>query len=345
LIDKEVYTTNKEFTRLIVHEDFTSTLDSLRERKIHLGEMGSNSYEAESDFDLEYGEYELEGITDLLAVSLNPINGEQLNKKIDLLLGYDESILSFSSLEGVGVLTSHTLVKLGETDYLPSSLISFHFYTRSRKISEGKTPIKPIENISEAINKDYSFERGKFIIDNVPNNSILFIDGPLIGKNLSYSTVQLSNQLLERNILAIFIVKNSSSNMVTNKIASLKGIYNSDLHWAFTHLKCGQRTNFFMYRDKIHHDFAKFFCYMKPFEKSPQRIEIHPNVYEKFKDNIGDIMDLIYYYYLLNGTGKNQQMRLIAIAEKFARKTIALFDLKKILKYTGVTPTVNEERF
>ena len=336
---------SNDFSKVIVHEDFNKTIEDIKNGKISLGELGSGSYQAETDFDLEYGEYELEGITDLSALTMDSRNGEQLNKKVGLLSGYDESILTFTSLEGVGVLTSHTIVKIGKSDYLPSSLISFHFYTRSSKISGENCTIKSSKNISEAINNDYSLERGMFLIENVQGSSILFIDGPLIGKNLSYRTVQLSNKLLERNILPIFIVKNSFSNMVTNKVASLKGIYNSDLHWASIYLNRGQRTNFFLYRDKINKGLSKFFCYIKPFDKSPQRIEIHPNAYERFKNDMGNIMDLIYYYYLLNGEVKNQQMRLIAIAEKFARKTIALFDLKKILEYTGVTPTVNEERF
>ena len=310
-----------------------------------MGNLGSGAFKTESEFDLEYSEYEIEGLTEMSKINLDARNGQDLNQGLRNIVAYDESIFKLSFLEGEGVLTSHSIIKLAEYDYLSSSYVTFHFYTRSEKLAQENKTMRKCDNSLEAINDDYSKERSNFLIENVPNNSILLIDGPLIGKNLSAQTVKLNHALIEKGIFPVFIVKNSSSNLVTNKVSKIKNDFNSDLHWSSLYLDTGQRTNFFLYRDKLNSELAKQFCYIKPFNKSPQRVEIHPKTYEKFKKDIPDLMDLLYYYFIANGKGDNLQVRPIVIAEKFARKTLGLFDLKVILKYTGLTPTVNSERF
>jgi hypothetical protein len=57
-----------------------------------------------------------------------------------------------------------------------------------------------------------------------------------------------------------------------------------------------------------------------------------------------DMMDLIYYLTLVQGNLKNPQLRSIAIAEKFARETLDLFDMRTLLKTLGLVPTMNQER-
>ncbi len=333
------------FSKLIIHKDFKDSIQEVRNSKIYIGNLGSGKFESENEFDLNFGDYELEGITELKKYDLDGKNGSFVNQRLNNVVAYDESILKFSSLEGEGVLTSHSIVKLDKKDYLASSYIVFHFYTRSEKIAKDNKTIRLSENISDLIKADYSNERNNFLVENVPSNSLLFIDGPLIGKNLNADTVKLNNALLQKNIFPIFVVKNSSSNLITNKVGTLKNNYNSDLHWASIFLGDGQRTNFFLYTDKINKEFSKKFCYIKSFNKSPQRVEIYPKTFELFENDVHELMDLIYYYFIANGNVKNQQIRPIAIAEKFARNTISMFDLNVILKYTGLTPSVNEERF
>lgn len=335
----------KEFSKLIMHKDFKDSIEEVRNGRIHLGNLGSGSYDAESEFDLNYGEYEIEGITDMKALDLNARTGQSINQGLRNVVAYDESILKFTSLEGDGILTSHTIVKLASEDYLPSSLVVFHFYTRSEALAKGNRTIRLSDNPSISINEDYSRERNEFLLENVPNGSILFVDGPLLGKNLSAQTVKMNHALLHKEILPVFVVKNSSSNLITSNVSKLKGDFNSDLHWASTFLDPGQRTNFYTYKDKHNSNLSKEFCYIRPFMKSPQRVEIHPDTYRKYMEEIPRLMDLLYYYFISNGNGRNQQARPIIIAEKFARKTLELFDLRVILKYTGLTPTVNEERF
>lgn len=328
-----------------MHKDFTESIREIRKGKINLGTLGSKAYEAESEFDLEYGNYEIEGITEVNSIKLDASDGSRVNHELSSVIAYDESILKFSSIEGDGILSSHCLVKLANYDYLASAYVTFHFYTRSEEIAKGNETIRHSPNPTDLINVDYSKEREEFILKTVPDKSILLVDGPLLGKNLSAQTVKMNKRLLEKDIFSMFIVKNSLSNMVIDSIPLYKSKYNSDIHWASLFLKPGERTNFFLYKDRINPQLSKYFCYIKPFNASPQRVEIHPTTYNKFKTELPSVMNLLYYYFIDNGDVENKQLRPIVIAEKFARKTIAMFDIKKILKYTGLTPTVNEERF
>jgi len=154
----------------------------------------------------------------------------------------------------------------------------------------------------------------------------------------------MNDVLLERNIIPIFIVKNSNSNLVTDYVPSLKGKFNSDMHWAYTTLQPGTRTNFFVYEDSVNSEFSKIFCYLKTFDISPQRVEFHPRTYKKYQGIMEEMMHLIYYLVLVQGDLKNPQLRSIAIAEKFARETLDLFDMSNLMKTLGLVPTMNQER-
>ena len=184
----------------------------------------------------------------------------------------------------------------------------------------------------------------KFIIKNISENSILFIDGPLIGKQMNVYTLKLNEELLKKVVIPIFVVKNSSSNLVTDNVQELKGKFNSDMHWAHKLLKPGQRTNFFLYRDLYNTNNSKVFCYIKPFGVSPQRIEVHPTTYYRNKEFICQMMDIIYFLYLVHADLKNPQVRPIAIAEQFARETKKIYNVDKILTESKLQPTMNQAR-
>ena len=151
--------------------------------------------------------------------------------------------------------------------------------------------------------------------------------------------------MTKKNIIPVFFVKNSLSDIVTSSIDSLKGKYNSDLHWAFKLLKNGKRSNFFHYIDAVNPKNSKVFCYIKVFNSSPQRIEFHSETFKKYHQLILDILDMIYYQILVQGNENNPQVRLIAIAEKYARSTLKLINIEKIINKVGITPTMNQKRF
>lgn len=270
-------------------------------------------------------------------------------------LAYDESIEKFKALEGSGYLTSHSIILLDDDDYLASNCLSFAFYTRSKVLLEKDRTLRDARNeayaidgskdsVESAFKRDYANERTKFILNNCPSDTVLLIDGPLIGNQMSDYTVELNQKLLEMSVIPIFVVKNSSSNLVTDNIPELRGDFNSDMHWAFNYLSCGERTNFFLYQDLYNKNFAKVFCYIKPFDISPQRIEVHPTTYQGREDLIETIMDILYYFFITQGDLKNPQVRPIAIAEMYARESKKMYNINKILRESNIQPTMNQTR-
>lgn len=258
---------------------------------------------------------------------------------------YDESVNKFEGLEGTAYLTSHSMVIHGTDDFIPVSLLTFYFYTRSSVLSKDSSYIKHTEEIETDSKLDYIQDREHLLGENVPENSVIFIDGPLIGSQMTKYTIDLSNLLLKKGIIPIFFVKNSDSNLVTDNITPLKNKYNSDMHWAYSILEQGERTNFFEYKDRHNSTFAKVFCYLKGFDPSPQRIEIDVQTFEKYSDVINNLLDMIYYLLIVQGDLKNPQIRSIAVAEMYARAALKLINFSKMMKDLGITPTMNQERF
>ena len=340
-VGEKIDTLNK----LVLHHSFYKTVVEINKLKIQL--PIHPTYE---ELDFQLYAFPLDGdlvtkVEEMKNYKLNKKKGESLAQNNAIFVAYDESVNKFSALEGTAFLTSHSLVIHYNKEYIPTNFLTFYFYTRSKTYTSHSKYIKYSLDPEVDSKRDYVTDRTKFIIDNAPKNSIMFIDGPLIGGQISDYTINLNNELLKKNIVPVFFVKNSNSNLITENIKGLVDKFNSDMHWAYNILKPGERTNFFKYVDKQNPNNAKIFCYLKSFDKSPQRIEFHISTYQKYQDIISDIINLIYYLLLVQGDLNNPQIRSIAIAEKYARDTIRLMDLTKIMKKSGIIPTMNQERF
>jgi hypothetical protein len=333
------------FNRLVLHPSFKQTVKEINDINIALPLIPS-----QVNMDLQNYIFPPNGqlITPLEKIKtydLNAKNGENISVGFRPISAYDESINKFEGLEGSTYLTSHSLILHEKNDFLPVNLLTLYFYTRSKEITGKSEYIKYSHDPDMDSKKDYIKDKIKFLEENVPKKSILFIDGPLIGGDVYTFMIHAINKFLDKDIIPIFFVKNSTSNLVIDNITQLNGKYNSDMHWAFNMLKPGQRTNFFQYADKNNIKNAKIFCYFKSFNLSPQRIEFHIGTFNKYKDIIPSILDLIHYFILVQGNNKNPQLRPIAIAEKFARSTLKLVDLNKLMKNIGLIPTMNQDRF
>ncbi|MFX0211304.1 MAG: DNA double-strand break repair nuclease NurA, partial [Candidatus Hodarchaeota archaeon] len=331
-------------SRLIFHASFNDTIAEIRNLKIRLP---SSPLGLEMDFDVfsfpPNGEL-VQKVEEIKKFKLNPYEGEK-HCQSSSICAYDESVNKFQGLEGTAYLTSHSLILHGEQDFIPLNLLTFYFYTRSRSLTQNSKFVKYSEDHETDSKRDYVFDRKSLLVNNIPENSIAFIDGPLIGGQMSSYTVELNDLLLKKDVIPVFFVKNSTSNLVTNNVKELRGRYNSDMHWAYRYLKKGERTNLFKYMDQANSRFAKIFCYLKAFDVSPQRIEIDVKTYEKIIDRIPALFDLIYYLLLAQGDLKNPQIRSIAIAEKYARSTLSLINFVQMMKDLGIVPTMNQERF
>jgi len=331
--------------KLILQSSFNETLKELNKINIRLPRNASNIQLDFQNLIFPPNGKLVTPMQEISNINLNPKMGEKKAQGDRHIVAYDESINKFSALEGTAYLMSHSIIIAEETDFIPLNLLTFYFYTRSKEISNDSTFIKYSSDPEMDSQKDYVKDKIEFLIEYSPPRSILFIDGPLIGGDVYTFMIRAINQFLSKDIIPIFFVKNSSSNLVTDNIPNLFGKYNSDMHWAYKYLKRGQRTNFFRYVDKNNEDNAKIFCYLKAFNLSPQRIEFHVDAFKKYQDEIDEIMDLVYYLLLVQGDLRNPQVRPIAIAEKYARETIHLVDINKLTRDSGLIPTMNQERF
>ncbi|MEM3445557.1 MAG: DNA double-strand break repair nuclease NurA [Thermoplasmata archaeon] len=336
----------KLVSRLLLHSSFNNTIEELNKVNVKLPKSSTPiQLDLQNFMFPPIGEL-VTPLEEISATDLNPTNGGTLyENNTRCVAGYDESITRFSCLEGTAFLMSHSLVVVGDADYFPISLLTFYFYTRSKEITSNTKFIKYSSEPDMDSKKDFIRDKIEFLVEHTPHGSILLIDGPLIGGDVYTFMIRAIDKFLSKEIIPIFFVKNSTSNLVTNNIRELSGKFNSDMHWAYTFLEKGQRTNFFKYVDKNNPNNAKIFCYLKVFDQSPQRVEFHVDTFKKYYDEIESLMDLIYYLILVQGDPKNPQVRPIAIAEKYARDTLHLIESNKLLQYTPLVPTMNQERF
>ena len=328
---------------LVLHPSFKKTVNEIK--KVNLT-LTQNSVQDKLNFEkLTFpprGKIKL--IENMGSVDLDAKNGQKIAKEF-IFSGYDESKLHYFSLEGSAYFTTHSLVLASKQEYMPVCYLSFYFYTRSEKIKENSSYIIHSQDHAADSNRDYAKDRSKFLNEWFVEDSILFIDGPLIGGQMTTYTLDLVEKLHIKRIIPIFFVKNSDSNLVTDNILELRNKYNSDMHWSYNQLKTGQRTNFVIYEDEHNPKNAKIFCYLKAFNLSPQRIEFHVDTYSNYKNQIENIMDMIYYLLLVHGDKKNPQIRPIAVAEKYARDVLRMIDSYNLIKTSGLIPTMNQERF
>lgn len=338
-------TEGSSFKQIFIHPSFYPTIKEINERNINLPIIPVNEQIDFQSSIFPSTDSVLSVVESESVLSLDPELGVNLLQQGIGIAAYDESIDRFDALEGIAFLTAHSLVLHGQNDFIPSIFISFNFYTRSKHLTDDADYIKFSDNPENSRKEDYVSDRANFLVKNVPKNSILFVDGPLIGGQISHYTTKLNEILLNNDIIPIFLIKNSTSNLVTDNLPELTGKFNSDMHWAHKILKNGQRTRFFQYIDRYNNELGKIFCYLKPFNCSPQRIEFHINTYNKYKNKIYGIMNIIQYLLLAQGNLDNPQLRTIAIAEKYARESIKLINLHQLMRRLGVTATINQDRF
>jgi hypothetical protein len=72
---------------------------------------------------------------------------------------------------------------------------------------------------------------------------------------------------------------------------------------------------------------------------------MHTLTYEKYYALMPQIMDLLTYFYVVQGDRFNPQVRPIAIAEKYAREGLKILNIPALLARLGFRPTINQVRF
>jgi hypothetical protein len=338
---------NFDFNKVILHPDFTAALKEITELEMNLPDISSHrDFRDDENMFTSAGQL-VTPVDDICKETMDIEEGIYTlhNSGTRHVTAYDESFMKYTSLEGTAYFTSHALVLLRQKEYCPSAYLTFYFYTRSIKIVERSKYVKLTDNLEITSKKDYIRDRISFLGKVVPPRSILLIDGPLIAGDVYTIMIGSIDEFHKRDIIPIFFVKNSSSNMVTDNIRELRSKYNSDMHWSYQYLEKGERTSFFKYVDKNNPNNAKVFCYLKGYDASPQRVELHLTSYLIYEKEITNILNMVYYLLIVQGRIDNPQVRPIFVAEKYARATLALVNVNRLMKEVGITPTLNQKRF
>jgi hypothetical protein len=261
------------------------------------------------------------------------------------IYAYDESVQNFRALEGELMFCSSALIKLEDRFSFDLS-VSPYFLTRIRKFENGNDDaIRYNENFGEERNLILITSKRKSILEGTEPHSVILIDGPIIGGNASSYIIDMDDQLRKKDCIPLYFVKNSDSRLVVDNEADLRGVFNSDLHWAAHRLDPGHRSAFFHYEDQVNHQNSKVFTYLKPIAGLTQRLEMHFSTYRKYHELLGWILDFVSYLYLAQGDPSNPQVRPIAIAEKYAREGLRMLNIPARLLTMGFHPTMNQVRF
>lgn len=276
-----------------------------------------------------------------------------------VLSGYDESIFQYSSLEGILRAYAHCINHLSKdlSDYVPVIFLSLGFYTSSSRLIEANPEIGGIIHKSSGrddneLAQHGDKERFDFLLSHSLPDSLLFVDGPIFTGASTGWNFELSRKLPEKNCLPIFIVKNSSSDIINQKY----GLgYNNDLHWAYQKLDEYSRTPYFRYISETESGGArrvKIFCYIKTARShSPCRLEMSEDVFSILRQqrvsqySTLELIEMtILHQFVLNGLKRNNQVRIIEIAEMYARDALKSTHIYQVAEEFGLTATMNESR-
>lgn len=332
---------NKLFTpRIIVKDSFHETISSIRDANIKLPMYPEDG---EEFIDTHPSTCRVEQLEDKMTHTLDIRKGMEFSKNGITIAAYDESTQRYSAMEGRAIFTAHAIVIPRFDDYAAITYLTAYFYTKSEEIGKiaGFTTIKD-GNIEPKYDK---LVDEIYLMQEIPPDTVLFIDGPLIAGDVYTTMISEHKKFKEKNIIPVFFVKNSNSNLILDYTDITKNRYNSDMHWASSILKAGQRTSFFRYTDAVNERNTKVFCYLKFFKgNSPVRVEFFTDVYLAYSQLIDNLMDLILYMLICQGNPKNAQIRPVAVAEMYAREIVRMINVKEIMRKSGVTSTMNEER-
>jgi hypothetical protein len=261
------------------------------------------------------------------------------------IYAYDESIQNYKALEGDLLFCSSSTIKI-EDKYRFNLSVLPYFLTSMKKFKISRDEdIRYAENVAGERNMIMITSKIESILESIEPKSIVLIDGPLVGGNASSYIVRMDEKLRKQDCIPVYFVKNSDSRLVIETNSRLSSEFNSDFHWAACHLKTGDRSPFFKYTDKHNSSNSKVFSYMKALYGFPERVEMHAMTYEKYASLIPSLMNLLLYFYIVQGDYSNPQVRPIAIAEKYAREGLRMLNIPALLSKLGFRPTINQVRF
>ena len=268
---------------------------------------------------------------------LNPSDHDLMNEWN--IYAYDESIQDFMALEGTLMFCSFSIIKVEKAYTFNLKVLPFFITSMKKFEKQLQEEIRYNENPSAERNSIMVDSEISMIKESVEPNSIILVDGPLIGRQASTKMVTMDREMRAKNCIPLYFVKNSNSRLIidgdSDTNLNLANHFNSDFHWACHKLRNGTRSAFFKYTEQVEKDgkktlnknHSKVFTYMKPLAGFPERVEMHSETYEKYYNLMPKLMNLISYLYLVQGDYTNPQVRPVAIAEKYAREGLRIMNI------------------
>jgi len=339
----------KPFERALIVNNYHKTFEDLKRNKIVFNNEPTDTILI--DKIINNPKSKITSLEEKGSYKLNCQEGEDFVKSYHASINaYDESIQKISTLKGIVYFTCHCLIQMTDNDFDPICELTANYLTRAKSVAESSEVFHyvkvddEIESVEAVYKKQYHKERANLLLKHVPYNSFLIIDGPLVGSMLSSRTRRMAMDLLEKDIITVFVVKNSDSLMLANSLEP--GNYNSDLDWADQNLTAGSRSSFIKYKEKPTGGHSEIFCYLKSFDNvSPLRISFMEEILTKDETLIKSLMDAIYFLVLDQGTPKDPQIRLISVAEMFAKEILKVSNPYGKLINIGLVPTINQSRW
>jgi hypothetical protein len=274
---------------------------------------------------------------------LDPSENDLMNSRN--IYAYDESTQDYRALEGDLLFCSSAVMKI-EEKYAFNMTVLPYFITSMRKFDrENNEEIRFSENPAEERNKILVNSKTESILESIEPSSIVLIDGPLVGGMASSYMVRMDDALRKEDCIPLYFVKNSDSRLVIDNVPQLSDEFNSDFHWAAYRLKECTRSPLFRYTDQDNPRNSKVFTYVKALNGFPERVEMHSLTYGKYVSEMRSLLNLIAYFYVVQGDYTNPQVRPIAIAEKYAREGLRILNIPVLLLRMGFHPTINQVRF
>ncbi len=335
---------NAPLNSVLVHPSFKRTVAALREAGVVLPRTPWPETLVEEARTRAGASTRIAEIEAVQPYPLDARRGRDIYREPRPVCAYDESINKFVALEGAAYFTAHSVLFANAGTYLPTTLLTSSFYTRSQELA--RLPALQLSSDPRlSYLKDYINDRMGFMRDVVPPGSIFLVDGPIIAGDVYTTFLPFIKELHDRGACPIFVVKNSDSTMVIDSDPNLSRKFNSDLHWAYHTLHRGERSALFQYTDPYNPRNTKVFCYVKSFNASPLRVEVHTSTYERYGSDLRPLLDMLYFLSLAQGKEWDPQPRPIAVAEMYARETLGLVDIVALMRLAGVIPSVNQSRF
>ena len=334
------------FSKFVVDSEFFNVINDLSKKNIHANNPTDATIDKSEDYSINL-DVKVQAVEHFQKTGLDPKIGQEKIREYRIS-AYDESMVKIPALEGSGYFVSHSLITLSDDMYIPLIFLTFNFYTRSRAIADGNNSLTFASDSTDIASKlKYLSDRKATLSRYTPSSSILLIDGPLIGGQMTEYNMKLNKELSGKGVLPIYFVKNSDSSLIIDNTPSLRGNYNSDFEWAFKNLGLGERTRLYKYSDLSDPlgNKKKIFSYVKAFNSPPCRVELDEDSYKGVADKIDDIFNIVMYLLLAQGDPLNPQPRPIAIAETFAREALKMVDFDEVINRTGIRPTMNYTRF